>query len=167
MFKRTWFYMDISLLADHQHTAGEIAKWYLTEWGHTMPEEQKLSLKDKVLLGINRDTLPLTLLAHIGTNPVGVAELKYRKLAQYPHWHHWLDGVYVPPEQRGKGISAKLIYAAITRVRSLNLSSVYLRCESHNIALYEKFGFVSLKTEKDKGVTKTVMGLTLGKECEL
>lgn len=158
--------MDMSLLVDHQKEASVIAKWYLDEWGHTMPEVHKSSLIEKVLLGINRDKFPMTILAHSKPNLVGVAELKYRKLEQYPDWHHWLDGVYVPMEYRGKGISAKLILEAITRAKKLNIPALYLRCEDHNIALYEKFGFVPLKKEKDKEVNKTVMGLMFHKVGE-
>ncbi len=38
-------------------------------------------------------------------------------------------------------------------------------CEAHNVALYEKFGFASLMTQKEKGVTKTVMGLNMKSGC--
>ena len=153
--------MDISLLADHQQEASIIANWYLAEWGHKMPEKDKPHLTDKVLLGINRDKLPITVLAHINENLVGVAELKYRSLEQYPNWHNWLDGVFVPYEQRGKGISAKLILDVIKRANRLGIPVLYLRCEAHNIALYEKFGFITLRTEKELGVTKTIMGFSM------
>jgi len=158
--------MDISLLADHQQEANVIARWYLAEWGHNMPETHRLILTEKILLGINRDNFPITILAHIEGNLVGVAELKYRELEQYPNWHHWLDGVYVPLEHRGEGISSKLIIEAISRTNDMGITWLYLRCESHNIALYEKFGFVSLMKEKGKGVTKTVMGLNMQSGCE-
>lgn len=157
--------MDISLLFDHQQDAHLIAKWYLAEWGHSMPETVKNTLTEKVLLGANKDTLPMTILAHMDQALVGVAELKYRELEQYPNWHHWLDGVYVPSEQRGKGVSSKLILEAIAKARYLEIEFLYLRCEDHNIALYEKYGFVSVKTEMDKvgskEVRKTVMALGL------
>ncbi|KZM42467.1 acetyltransferase [Marinomonas sp. SBI22] len=161
--------MDISLLVDHQQDAHLIAKWYLVEWGHSMPETVKTTLTEKVLLGANKDTFPMTILAHMDQALVGVAELKYRELEQYPNWHHWLDGVYVPSEHRGKGVSSKLILEAIAKAKHLKVQSLYLRCEDHNIALYEKYGFVSVKTEMDRvgnnDVRKTVMVLTISENA--
>lgn len=155
--------MDISLLADHPQHVPLIAKWYLSEWGHMMKEEDaNLSfLEQKIRLGLNRDEVPMCILAHQNNELMGVAELKFRKLTEFPNKCHWLDGVYVPPVFRGKGISSKLIAEAINRAKNNQIQSLNLRCEIHNIALYEKYGFSVVERENIEGKSKAIMVLEL------
>ncbi|GEM_PF-3450409 len=60
----------------------------------------------------------------------------------------WYLAEWGPLEHRGKGVSSKLIIEAISRTNDMGVTSLYLRCEVHNVALYEKFGFASLMTQK-------------------
>ncbi|WP_415234663.1 GNAT family N-acetyltransferase [Pseudorhodobacter sp.] len=62
-----------------------------------------------------------------------------------------LDGICVAPAARGRGIGTKLLYAICEEARARNYSAVRLDVVSGNLrarALYERFGFAVIKTEK-------------------
>ncbi len=134
--------MKISLLADCPAATPQLAQWYFDEWAHKDPETTLASVTEKVALGaLNRDQLPVAFVVQLENQPVGAGELKYRELAEYPGMHDWLDGIYVPAAHRGKGISTLLIEFAKQKATELALPALYLRCEAHNVKLYEKHGF--------------------------
>jgi len=70
---------------------------------------------------------------------------------------HWLDGVYVPSEHRGKGISTLLINFANNTAKECGVKDLYLRCEEHNVKLYEKYGYKVVLTEENKSIMKRVI----------
>jgi len=133
--------MDISLLIDCPQATAQIAKWYFDEWAHKDPTATEQSVADKVAMGATRDRLPLAFVLYSDNQLAGVAEIKYREVPELSGYTHWLDGVYVPPEHRGKGISTRLIEFAKKIARELNISVLHLSCEAHNVALYERQGF--------------------------
>ena len=88
--------------------------------------------------------------AHIDGELAGAGELKYREYPQYSDYNYWLDGIYVPLEHRGKGISTALIDFAKARAIELQLSAFYLRCEAHLVKLYNNHGFQVVCVEETK-----------------
>jgi len=146
--------MKISLLADHPGAAQSIASWYFQQWAHKDPDATLESVTKKVLSGTNRKELPIAFVVHIDNELAGVGEIKYREMSQYPNCNHWLDGVYVPAEQRGKGISTQLIQFAKDKAHELGIQELYLRCEAHNVGLYENHGFNVIKEEENKSIMK-------------
>jgi len=142
--------MKISLLADCPNEAKDIAEWYFQEWAHKDPQATLESVTEKVLLGANRTELPVTFVMHINNELSGAGELKYRELPEYPGYYYWLDGIYVPSIHRGKGISTELIEFAKSKVIELNLSGLYLRCDSHKVKLYEARDFQTVRIEEGK-----------------
>ena len=138
--------MQISNLADYPSEIEIVANWYFNEWDHKDPEATIESVIDKVSSLDNRTAF----VAHLDGELVGAGELKYRDYPDYPGYSYWLDGVYVPMEHRGKGISTALIKFAITKACELKLSAIYLRCEEHLVKLYEAFGFQVVCLEQTK-----------------
>jgi len=101
--------MEISLLADNPQESKVIARWYYDEWASIAPDMTIGQIQEKVAKAINRDQVPLIVLAHQNNELVGVAELKFRENKNHPEYEHWLDGLFVTPDYRGQGISNLLI----------------------------------------------------------
>ncbi|WP_375751826.1 GNAT family N-acetyltransferase [Vibrio sp. HN007] len=133
--------MKISLLADCPDEVLNIANWYLHEWEQNDPEATLETVVQKVVRGTNRSKIPMAFVVHDENKLVGAGEIKYRELTEYDGYNYWLDGVYVPVTHRGRGISTILIEFAISKAIELELPALYLRCEVHNVKLYESHGF--------------------------
>jgi len=142
--------MKISLLADCPQDVEVIATWYFQQWESKKQNASVTTVVEKVRLGLNRDCIPIAFVAHIDEEPVGAGELKYRELLEYPGYCYWLDGIYVPQKHRGKGLSTRLIEFAKSKAIELKLPALYLRCEDHNVKLYENRGFQVIETEQSK-----------------
>jgi putative hydrolase of the HAD superfamily len=97
----------------------------------------------------NRNHIPLSLIVRDNNQLAGVAELKYRENKNYPDYVHWIGGVFVDPNYRGRGISNLLIVEAQNMAVSMGIDKLYLQCESHNVCLYKKHGFRELLLASD------------------
>lgn len=151
--------MKISYLADCHYEADKIAQWYFDEWAHTVPGITVEDVREKVYRkALSRHDFPLIIVVHSGNELVAAAELKFRENKQYPEYEHWLGGVFVPENERGKGYSTLLIDKAKRHVRQLNIDTLYLQCEEKNINLYLKHGFRVLHSATHNGVQTTIMG---------
>lgn len=53
---------------------------------------------------------------------------------------HWLTGLFVAPDERGRGVAAGLIVAALTSVAG----NVWLFCEPELRGFYQRIGFVEV-----------------------
>ncbi|WP_133406924.1 GNAT family N-acetyltransferase [Parashewanella tropica] len=150
--------MQVAYLADHQEYVSTIAKWYYDEWGNN----GKTFTYDFIYnLGLsrskNKGKLPYSFIIEDNNALVGVAELKYRENKHHPEYEHWVGGVYVCPNQRGKGYANILISKAKQLARELGIEQLYLQCDEHNIALYQKHGFVALHEAEHFGDITTIM----------
>lgn len=54
---------------------------------------------------------------------------------------HWLTGLFVAPAERGRGVAAGLIAAALTSVEG----NLWLFCEPELRGFYQRTGFVEVK----------------------
>jgi GNAT superfamily N-acetyltransferase len=145
--------VKISNLVDCPSEIEVVANWYFKEWDHNDSEATLESVIEKVSLISNR----IAFVAHIDGELAGTGELKYREYSDYPSYNHWLDGIYVPTEHRGKGISTALIEFAKSKSFELQIPAIYLRCEEHLVKLYESHGFQVVCAEE----TKFIMALKM------
>lgn len=71
--------MEISLLADHPHEAPKIAKWYYDEWARLAPNVTEEIVLEKVIeKSVNREEIPLSLVAHLVPFPFNSDRLSYQ-----------------------------------------------------------------------------------------
>lgn len=150
--------MNISFLADRPEYAKQIAQWYYDEWGRSVPDVTVETIHEKVLeKSLSRKQFPLSLVLHEDQELLATAELKFREHKSYPEYEHWIGGVYVHPDHRGKGLSNLIVAEAKAHVLALGIKLLYLQCEEHNIALYRKHGFKELLKTEHLDVTTTIM----------
>ena len=104
-------------------------------------EEQGVSAADEV---DGRDPDAVHLLASVDGKPVGTARL----LSEAETGK--IGRVCVLPSQRGSGLGAALIRAAVTEFRAWpGITKVKLGAQTHALGFYEKLGFAAIGPEYD------------------
>lgn len=150
--------MRIVLLADREEAVPLVACWYYEEWGYLHESATLDGTVVDVRRYLNRDKMPLILLAIEGDAVLGAAELKYREMAKtFPDYEHWLGGVYVAPEHRGRSIGSVLAEAIATRAPEHGVKTLYLQTEQLDGGLYRKLGWEPLKQVQVRGPRVLVM----------
>jgi N-acetylglutamate synthase-like GNAT family acetyltransferase len=119
--------MKISYLADYPEFIEVLAPWIYEHWRPLLLEETLELRIEKVRAHLNKETLPIALVAHSGMQVYGTAALRVNDLPGREDLTPWLGGVFVGTEFRGKGIGAKLCAAIEEKAKSLfSQPTVYL-----------------------------------------
>lgn len=109
--------MKIELLADNLNALDRVAKWYFDEWISAIPGITIDRVKNKLSKSVNRESVPLLVIAKKDNELLGAAELKIREMDIYPEYEFWLGGVYVDEGSRGCGIGRALTENIIQRAK--------------------------------------------------
>ena len=149
--------MNFIFLADRQQAIPAIAAWYFHQWGHIMEENSVEKISSKLLKYLNRDKIPLMVLAVQGDEIFGVAELKYREMDIYPEKEHWIGGVFVPPKHGGKGVATGIVNKVIKIAKSLGVVTLHLQTEKLDGGLYARLGWKGFEQVNYRGVEVLVM----------
>lgn len=157
--------ITVDYLADHQDTIPIIARWLFDEWGHRSPESPDGSVEGVVgnlRNRLQRDALPLAMIAHENNEPFGTVSLKIREVEIRPQYEHWLGTLFVTESHRGKGIGSLLIGAAVDEARRLEISELYLYTRYRKTErLYERLGWAVVERPEYHGRLAIIMKLHL------
>jgi len=153
--------MKFEYLADNKNLLPTIAKWYFEEWGHMDKENTLDKEMERLQVYLNKDSLPLILLAIEDGELLGAAQLKYHEMSIYPNKEHWLGGVYVSKKHRGKGIAKKIIQELIIITQKLNIQTLYLQTENLTGGLYRQMGWMPIEQINYHGIVVLVMEKTI------
>lgn len=161
--------MELHLLADKPEFIPQIAKWYSDEWGYIGASTGENSdegrsteaLELKLADYLNRDTLPIIVLAIKNDILLGAAQLKFHEMTLYPEKEHWLGGVYIDKPYRGQGIAKRLIDKIISLAKQHQVAHLYLQTEEHSGGLYAQLGWQPIEYATYKNVDVLVMEKTL------
>jgi len=154
--------VKFELLADRSEAANLVAEWYFKEWGRFSPDASVELIAAKLSRSMNRDKPPLLLLALDKDVIVGAVELKFREMDIYPDKEHWLGGLFVLPEYRGRGIGKILASRVIELARAFGVAMLYLQTEQLNGGIYAELGWLPIERVRYKGANVLVMELTVG-----
>jgi GNAT superfamily N-acetyltransferase len=136
--------MRIATLAQHPEHVCTVAGWIFHEWGSRLPGVNLEKIETQFQTHLNRNRIPLTLLAFEGDLPVGTSSLVLQDISSRPELSPWVAGVYVLPEHRGKGIGSRLVGLAEQVARRLGVKQLYLF--THDRAgFYANFGWRALE----------------------
>jgi predicted N-acetyltransferase YhbS len=106
------------------------------------------------------DRVPIVLVARDDAGPlVGTASLLFDDLEGDPR-NPWLASVFVPAEQRGKGIASALVVAVEDAARRLGYPTLYLFTTSA-ARLYSRLGWRPLERREHRGEHVQVMDKAL------
>lgn len=149
--------LRLELLADHPESVGTVTSWYWDQWGRHDAGMTRERIHAKVSGSLGRKTAPLIVLAMEGEEPIGAAEFKLHEMSIYPDFEHWLGGVYVRDDHRGRGVAARLVEEVLARARAAGADALHLQTEKHDGGLYARLGFESLERVRYKGHDVLVM----------
>lgn len=139
---------QITALANHpEHAEGVAAQTYQL-WGHLIREDTGMSATEFTEVVRSRavtDKVPLTLIALDGAQLIGSVSLKKEEASTAPDLTPWIGGLLVDEAQRGQGLGKALLAEAEIAAARLGYSSLYLSCEPHVQAFYERAGWTLLR----------------------
>lgn len=154
--------MKFEFLADRPEALKVVSHWYYEEWGRWNSNSSVQSISEKLLKSMNRDKVPLILLAIDGDDIVGSVELKYREMEIYPDKEHWLGGLFVEPRHRGAAVGKQLIQQIIGLASRLGVRKLYLQTERLDGGVYAQLGWKPLEQIDNKGKNVLVMERDVG-----
>ena len=149
--------MKLVLLADNDWVIPQIAKWYSDEWGYIGEGRSTQELQLKLKAYLNHDKLPLIILAQDGDELLGAAQLRFHEMDIYPEREHWLGGVYVASQHRGKGIANNLVSTIIDKAKELGVNSINLQTQDFTGGLYTRLGWQPVEQVTYHGIEVQVM----------
>lgn len=149
--------VKFEFLADRPEIIDVVAGWYYAQWGHLNPEATAAAIATTISQSMNKDRLPILLLAFVDNAVVGAVELKFREMDIYPDREHWLGGVFVRSEYRGLGIGKRLVSEAIQLAQKFAVQTLYLQTEELSGGIYAELGWQRLEKVRYKSTTVLVM----------
>ncbi|CAM3961805.1 GNAT family N-acetyltransferase [Pseudoalteromonas byunsanensis] len=153
--------MDILFLADKVELKPQVAKWYFEQWGNIIENASIALFEQQLDEYLNRDCMPLIVVALEGEQMIGVAQLKYREMSIYPDREHWLGGVFVAPKWRGKEVATALVDRVEQAAKSIGIKELFLQTEALEGGLYKRVGWQNLERVTYCGVDVQVMSKRL------
>jgi predicted N-acetyltransferase YhbS len=148
---------EIHHLLDHTHHLPTVAAWQQAEFGYLSPGGSVEQRAERLRSASDRARLPIALVAISGDDGglVGSAAIAATTVT-HTHLTPWLSSVFVPPQQRGKGIASKLSLAAITEAGRLGFENIYLFTPK-NESLYARLGWETFEHAAINGVPVCLM----------
>ncbi len=148
--------MFISFLADYPQYLPVVASWIFDEWGWEMPGSTRENILEEFSQHINRDRIPLTMLAWEDGQPAGTASIFNHDMETRMDLTPWLAAVYVPPEFRGRGIGSGLVKAIEALAKRLQLERLYLFTPDQE-AFYARLGWTTIDTAEYRRRSNVIM----------
>jgi GNAT superfamily N-acetyltransferase len=137
--------MKISYLSDFTDFLPIIAEWHAKQWPDCFKRGNLVTAIQELKRSLNRDCLPITLVATENNELLGSISLVVRDLPIRPDLEPWLTTLFVNPVYRGHGVSKALLDEGILCLRSLGKSRAYVWLEK-NVAVYQKWGWQLTET---------------------
>lgn len=93
----------ISFLLDYPEYVPALVEGLIATWREPDTAENRGRRTARLNAHMNREHLPVALVAHDGTRPLGAVALREQDLEGWNHVGPWLGGLFVFPEARGRG----------------------------------------------------------------
>lgn len=155
--------MQFEFLINRPDAIPVIGRWYNEEWGRPHRDEKLEETIESLHAYLNVDRIPFILVATENDTILGAAQLKYREMANiYPDKEHWLGGVYVLPEHRGRGLGSRLANEIASRAPAHDVDVLYLQTERLDGGLYRPLGWKPIEQVNNNGIEVLVMQRAVG-----
>jgi len=152
--------LKIVPLVERPALVDQVAAWGFAEWGHLNPGQTLQSRTARIRETMKADRVPIVLVALDDAGLlVGTASLLFDDLEGDPR-NPWLASVFVPAEQRGKGIASALVVAIEDAARRLGYPILSLFTTSA-ARLYAGLGWRALERRDYRGEHIQVMDKAL------
>jgi GNAT superfamily N-acetyltransferase len=148
--------VEVALLADTPQLIPLLTEWFYTEWGQNDPPFTRKEFQRQFRERLNRDRVPLTMVAFLDGSPVATASLKIREMDPFPQFEHWLGGVYTLPEYRRQGIGSHVVEACVAQASRLGVGELYLYTR-RSTDLYAGLGWETIARPSYRGKEVVIM----------
>jgi predicted N-acetyltransferase YhbS len=149
-------------LADYPEAVPLVAGWIFDEWGRDKPGLEREGVVTHMHETIDRERLPVHVVARQAGSVVGVASLKDHEMVDlYPEYENWIGSVIVTPSARGQGIAAGLCRHLIELAKAFDMPRLHLQTLRHDGGLYANLGFRPLHEAHYRGYHVMLMTLDL------
>jgi len=148
--------MKISYLADHQNLIPTISAWFYHEWSYLYPERTSNDVTKSIAERINKDSIPMALVALEGNELLGTVCLKIHDMDSRPDLSPWLADLYVKKSCRRNGIGSALVKAIEKKAVQLGIRRLYLYTPDSE-KFYTGLDWVVKETKNYHNVRVTVM----------
>lgn len=137
--------VTIGYLADHPDALPILAEAFRAESPEYFRDRSVADLVDQLLRPtLQRDALPLALIAHVDGTVAGTAALRAESITTHRHLTPWLAALHVLPAFRGRGLGENLIRAIEGEATRLGLASLYAG-SGRAALLFERLGWQVLE----------------------
>jgi N-acetylglutamate synthase-like GNAT family acetyltransferase len=152
--------IEISFLADHPECVAELARWLHAEWGWFTPGSTLEDRLAKLREHLNRDELPLAIVAHANGVLLGTAALRAQDMETRPELTPWLASVFVTPAARERGVGAILVARIEAEARRLRFRVIHL-VTFDQASYYAKRGWRELERARYRDEPVVIMSKAL------
>ena len=132
--------MTIEYLADHPETLDTLVQWLHREWGHVRGGETLEQRRKRFAGSLNRDRIPLTVVALEAGELLGSASLIAHDMETRMELTPWLASVFVGEQYRRRGVGAELVRRIMAEAGKLEVPLLYLYTV-HSERLYAPLGW--------------------------
>jgi predicted N-acetyltransferase YhbS len=135
--------MDIHSLGDHREVIPILAAWIYNEWSYLYPGTTLRDFEDLFRARINKNSLPLTLVAIEAGEPIGTASLKAFDMEKRRDLTPWLTSLHVAEPWRRRGIGSSLVKAIEQKAEELGIGKLFLfsTVAAHVDPFYSRLGW--------------------------
>jgi len=139
--------MTIEYLADHPETIDTLVQWLHREWGNVRGGETLEQRRKRFAGSLNRDRIPLTVVALEAGELLGSASLIAHDMETRMELTPWLASVFVAEQYRRRGVGAELVRRIMAEASKLKVPLLHLYTV-HSERLYASLGWtVAERTE--------------------
>jgi GNAT superfamily N-acetyltransferase len=139
--------ITIDYLPDDEKVISTIATWHYDQWNYLHKHD---SVKNRIAHfneHVGSRDIPLTVVATSDDGDVlGSSSLIMDDLDIRPDLNPWLASVFVPPEQRRKGLASVLVNRIVEEAARLNIETLYLYTPDME-ELYSSLGWEVLERD--------------------
>jgi predicted N-acetyltransferase YhbS len=150
----------IEYLADHPDVIPLLARWFRAEWPDHYAARELEDIEQEFQSWLNRDLLPVGMVAIDGDEVVGTVVLRGKALETHPDRKPGLGGLYVAAQHRGRGIGTALVKAGMVQARELGYGAVYAGMGGAGRIL-ERLGWARIESLLYHGEPVVLYGCTL------
>lgn len=150
--------VSVGFLADHHDAIRPVSDWLVAQWGTDKSPAAVDEFADSLRSAMNRDRIPLQIVALVEQRVVGIAMLKKHELrALHPELTNWLGSVFVDPQFRSRRIASLLVEKIEQLARNLDIRVLHLQTEDLTGGLYARLGWKPSHAVKYAGLQRLIM----------
>lgn len=150
------FAIQFAYLADHPEHLGTVAGWVYAQWLRGRPGMSVARAEEKFRAHMQRDSIPITLVALVEGAPIATASIYVDDLEERRDLGPWLAAVYVAPAWRRRGVGSQMVAATEGVARRLGIGRLYLFTPDQE-RLYARLGWEPIGVGRDHGELVVVM----------